>query len=92
MRLILIVDDEARLRRGLRKAFMRAGFEVIESSHGVDALGVIHTQKRLGHPVDAVVLDYVMPEMCGDDVLREIRKTDTKIPVVMFTGACTRQV
>jgi DNA-binding NarL/FixJ family response regulator len=39
------------------------------------------------HPVDAVILDYEMPEMNGEEVATSIKKNRPELPVVMFTGS-----
>ena len=65
---ILIVDDEAPLRFLLSKQLTRAGFEVLTAADGPAALVVAAES-----PVDAVVLDVVMPGMDGFEVCRRLK-------------------
>ena len=77
---ILIVDDDEDLRRMLRGALYPV-CEVIEASNGLDALCLLQRQKpRL------VLLDMMMPEMGGLEVLSAARRAEPSIPVVMLTG------
>jgi len=78
---VLIVDDESEFRCAARRVFERRGFEVSEAADGLAAL------KRIcSTPPDLVLLDYKMEGMDGISVLREIRKIDENLPVVVVTG------
>jgi CheY-like chemotaxis protein len=57
------------------------GYEVITASEGKSALTII----KESHP-DIVILDFFMPGMDGVEALRQIRKFDKDIPVIMFTA------
>ena len=79
---ILIVDDEEHIRELLRVNLETAGYEVMEAETGEEAL------VQLTDRIDLVVLDYMLPEMDGLEVLRIIRK-DPKtmnLPVLMLTA------
>jgi DNA-binding NtrC family response regulator len=77
---ILIVDDDEDLRRMLCGALSPVG-EVIEASNGLDALCLLQREKpRL------MLLDMVMPEMGGLEVLAAARRIEPSTPVVMLTG------
>ena len=77
---ILIVEDEADLRNGLAKLFREEGYAVDAAANGVDGL-----QKARDFEYDAIVLDYMMPEMDGREVLRRLR-TVKRTPVMMLTA------
>lgn len=77
--LILVVDDEPRIIRFVRVNLEMEGFRVIEAHNGLEAL----EQVRL-HMPDAILLDVMMPEMDGFEVLRLIREL-TNAPVIMLT-------
>ncbi len=79
-RRILVVDDEDRMRRFIRLNLEYDGFEVIEAANGREALD----QVREGLP-DLVLLDVMMPELDGFEVLRILRET-SEVPVIMLTA------
>ena len=81
---ILIVDDDLSIRRLLLALLRRHGYETLEARNGREAL----TEMRAGKP-DLVIMDLVMPEMSGRDVLRE-RAADPsllRIPVLLVTAS-----
>lgn len=77
--LILIVDDEARMRRFIRMNMELEGYQVIEADNGLHALEQIRQ-----HTPDLVVMDVMMPEMDGFETLRLLREIST-VPVVLLT-------
>jgi CheY-like chemotaxis protein len=80
----LVVDDSLESRMLLGKIISKAfGAEVVEATHGKDALRKISSD----HP-DIVFLDYEMPVMNGKDTLKAIRALPTHqdLPVVMVTS------
>ena len=78
-RTILVIDDEPRIGNLIRLNFEPEGYEVITARSGREGL-----RKLTECLPDAVILDVMMPEMDGYEVLREIRKVST-VPVVMLT-------
>nr|WP_317283485.1 response regulator transcription factor [uncultured Sellimonas sp.] len=78
---ILVVDDEARMRKLVRDFLERAGFQVLEAGDGMEAMDVFYKEKDLG----LIILDVMMPKMDGWEVCREIRK-ESKIPIIMLTA------
>ena len=78
---LLIVDDQAGVRRLLCEAFIEEGYQVEEASGGADALKKI--ERALP---DLVLLDIKMPLMNGLETLREIKKISSALPVVMMTA------
>lgn len=78
-RLILVVDDEARMIRFIQANLEMDGFRVVSANNGVDALEKIRTQIP-----DLVILDVMMPEMDGFETLHMIRET-SNVPVIMLT-------
>lgn len=79
MRRILIVDDEPAIRLLVAEGLAAQGYEVVEATDGREALEVL----RQARP-DLVVLDVVMPELGGWEVLAEIRRQG-QTPVIMLT-------
>lgn len=78
---ILVVDDEASIRRTLREILEYEDFVVEEAEDGEEALTAIHE-----HQYDLVLLDVKMPKIDGMDVLEEISSEVTDLPVVMISG------
>lgn len=80
---ILLVDDEASVRRPLRQALGLCGYTVIEARDGLEALR-LHSQPQ--SRCDLVVLDVKMPGMSGWDVLVELKRRDPWLPVILTSG------
>lgn len=79
--LILVVDDEEMTMKLIAQAIELIGYRVNTALNGLQAMQAITEEKP-----DMVITDIHMPEMNGIELLREIRKTDQRIPVVMITG------
>lgn len=77
--IILIVDDEARMRRFIRMNMELEGFQVIEAENGLLALEQI---RKYGP--DLILMDVMMPEMDGFETLRLLREIST-VPVILLT-------
>ena len=80
---ILVVDDEADIRELLKYALRQAGFTVLVSRHGQEALSLI--QSRLGK-VDLVLSDVMMPELDGPTLARRLAQDWPGIPILFMTG------
>ena len=78
---ILVVDDEARMRKLVRDFLVRSQFEVIEAGDGEEALDIFYEQKDIA----LIILDVMMPKINGFDVCREIRET-SDVPIIMLTA------
>jgi CheY-like chemotaxis protein len=82
-KLILIADDEIMLRDLLAELLETNGFTVIRVISGKEALQVLTEELK----VDLIILDYNMPEMNGLDCITEIRKFNTKVPIILSSGS-----
>jgi DNA-binding response OmpR family regulator len=78
---LLIVDDESDIREFARNFFKKRQIEVSVASGGRQALDLIAQENP-----DLVLLDVRMEEITGIEVLRELRKTNTSIKVIMVSG------
>ena len=78
---ILVVDDEASVRKMLRKLLEREGYEVAEASDGGE--GIMRYAEK---PFDLVLLDIVMPEKEGIETIRELKSNDPDVKIVAMSG------
>jgi DNA-binding response OmpR family regulator len=78
---VLIAEDDANLRQGLIDLLEGEGYEVFPAGDGKQALECFCQEAP-----DLVLLDVMMPEMSGYDVCREIRKSDSRTPIIMLTA------
>src|SRR5947209_3959841 len=83
---ILVVDDDAAIREFERRVLESHGYEVAEATNGVEGVAAI-LQK---HPVDLLIADLDMPELGGDDMVRQIRAMRPELPVLYVTGHIDR--
>ncbi len=79
---VLVVDDEMRIRKLLSDFLTRAGYSVLESADGEDAISIIYNTKN---DISLVVLDIMMPKLDGWQVLEKIREC-FRIPVILLTA------
>jgi len=79
-RTVLVVEDERKLRELLRDYLERAGFAVHSASSGAEAIEAARAQV-----FDLVVLDLGLPDVAGDEVLREVR-AGSDVPVLVLTA------
>ena len=78
---ILVVDDEVDFQKIMKARLEAAGYDVAVAGGGKEALEKIKKEKP-----DVVLLDILMPEIDGMDVLTRIRQADKNLPVFMVTG------
>ncbi len=78
---VLIVDDETSILKSLSGILSDEGFETLTASNGYEALKILDLESP-----DLVLLDIWMPGMDGIDTLKEIKRIQPAIPVVMITG------
>jgi two-component system, OmpR family, response regulator MprA len=79
---ILVVDDERAVRESLRRALELEGYEIELAGDGREALARLESA---GEP-DAVILDVLMPGLDGLEVCRRLRRTGSRLPVLMLTA------
>lgn len=79
--MILIIDDSEIVRSFLTDALTEAGYEVVEAENGTKGLEAFHEQKP-----DCVLLDVLMPDIDGLEVLKRIREENEDLPVLVMTG------
>jgi len=78
---VLVVDDEAVVRNGIRRALHNRGITTSLAANGREALDLLNHQ-----PFDLVLLDIRMPDMDGMEVLKHIRSNHYDTEAIMITG------
>jgi len=78
---ILVVDDEARMRKLVSDFLKKNGYQVIEAADGSEALDIFFEQQDIA----LIILDVMMPKMDGWQVCKELR-TYSKVPIIMLTA------
>lgn len=77
---VLLVDDEAAIRRALRTPLNELGFQTMEASRGEDALHLVRAES-----FDVVLLDIQMPGIGGMNTLARLRSLAPRLPILMLT-------
>jgi len=77
----LLIDDQVDFLEIMGAHLESWGYEVVKASNGLDALKALAEEKP-----DVIVLDYVMPDIDGVELLKKIRRVNRNIPVIMFTA------
>ena len=78
---VLIVDDEVDYLSLMKERIESWGYAVITATAGKEAIVIIKEKKP-----EIVILDYLMPNMDGTETLKQIRKFDKNLLVIMFTA------
>jgi DNA-binding NtrC family response regulator len=78
---VLVIDDEANLRKVLAALLRRDGYDVTVAEDG--EMGIAEFQKS---GADAVITDLVMPKVGGMEVLKAVNSTDPEVPVIIITA------
>ena len=77
---VLIIEDEPIFRLNYRVVFEKHGWKVMEAHAGSQGIDMMQSEKP-----DIVLLDLILPEMNGYDVLKKIRVLNPKLPVIVFS-------
>ncbi len=83
MHRILVVDDEPEILKLLEEFLAKMGFEAVTALGGERAIEILKSELK----IDLAVLDMKMPYIKGTDVLREMKKINKEIPVIILTGS-----
>lgn len=78
---VLVVDDEARMRKLVRDFLVKQDFEVLEAGDGEKAVEIFYDNKDIA----LIILDVMMPKMDGWEACREIRQY-SQVPIIMLTA------
>lgn len=78
---VLLVDDDSGIRKLVRRVLVRAGYEVVESVNGMNALQQIQAGR-----FDLLITDIVMPDMDGLELIRKLRSSHPHVPILAMSG------
>jgi DNA-binding response OmpR family regulator len=78
---ILVVDDDAAVRKGLRGVLVSEGYQVIVARHGREAVQVFRE-----HPCDLALLDMNMPLRNGWGTIADLRALKSQLPAIIITA------
>ncbi|WIV12348.1 diguanylate cyclase [Proteiniborus sp. MB09-C3] len=79
---ILIVDDDVVTLNILKEIFRKRGYNVILCSNSFEVIKKIKENK-----IDIAIIDLILPEMDGFEIIESIRKTEPELPVIMLSGS-----
>jgi two-component system cell cycle sensor histidine kinase/response regulator CckA len=79
---LLVVDDEAEIRAVVQRVLNDAGYATIVAPTGPAALSIVANEGAF----DLYVIDLLMPEMRGDELIRQLRERDPDTKVLYYTG------
>lgn len=82
---IIVVEDEAAIRRLVSRILTRGGHEVREAENGRDGVAL-----HRADAADLVITDVFMPEQDGIETIRKIREFDPSTPIVAMSGGGSR--
>jgi len=83
---ILLVEDEAAIRRTLSVGLMQEGYEVDPCEDGLTGITKVNNYSESGQNLDLVILDINLPDINGLKVLRFIKEKYPTLPVILITG------
>ena len=79
--LILAVDDEENIRNLITYTFEEHNLEVMTAENGKAAITILEN-----NPIDVIITDLLMPTMTGLDLIREMKKRKSAIPIIIITA------
>ena len=80
---VVLVEDEAPVRRFAARALQNKGYEVLQAESAEEALELV---RRHDGPIDLAITDVVMPGMDGPSLVAEVRKTRPELRVIFISG------
>ncbi len=82
---VLVVDDEADLRKSIRSILTKAAYDVVEAADGAQAIEAIRSGDNPLH-VNAIICDLQMPKVDGMEAIAYFRSQFNGVPVLVLTG------
>jgi DNA-binding response OmpR family regulator len=81
MKTVLVVDDQPGIRLLLQEVLTNEGYEVVTAQNGKEA--VERTEKE---EIDLLILDYKLPILNGEEVIKKMKNKKEQIPIILVTG------
>ena len=79
---LLVVDDEPSVRHIFSRTFEKSDVELLTASSGQEGVELLTEQQP-----DAVILDVMLPDKSGLEVLKDIQAADSTVPVIFITAS-----
>ncbi len=83
---VLIIDDEAEIRRNLTFGLTQEGFTCVACPDGISAIHELHASREKGIGYDYLITDIFMPDIDGLKILKVIKSEFPDLPVLVITG------
>ena len=83
---MLVVDDSIGARAVVSGALASSGFTTSVAASAAEALDILSE-----HEIDALVVDFSMPQQDGADLVEEVRARGIQVPIVMLSGVATEE-
>lgn len=80
---VLIVDDEEMVRMAMSTALSHAGYIVLDVANGTEALDLY---QRHAERINVIMLDLVLPDIWGDDILPQLQAINPDVKVIVCSG------
>ena len=81
LRRILIIEDEAVVRKAIRMACEKDGYEVVEAATGAEGLRLTKDEKP-----DLLLIDLMLPDVSGLEVCHQVRKSGSGVPIIILAA------
>lgn len=79
---VLLADDDPAIRKFLRQVLHKAGYQVLVATNGREVMTMLQTERQ----PDLLLLDLMMPESTGLDVIEKVREFPQPIPVILMSA------
>ncbi len=90
---VLVAEDHGLLRRAIKIALERDGYDVLEAADGVELVQQLHETMLAGEPApDLILSDQGLPQASGLEVLEGLREAQWPLPFVLMSGALDARV
>jgi CheY-like chemotaxis protein len=83
---VLLIDDEASLRRSVSVGLMQKGYQTEPCENGMKALQTLETFRKKKVPLDCAIVDIKLPDIDGLKLLKVIKFNYPQLPVIIITG------